>query len=95
MSLSIGTTASKESVVDGESDGSSHIVCSPSCRLSPRPTRVVLPTGRKPSLVKTGGSASKDAETYGSWYHRCLRLGRDAVASPISVQAQRVVKTRL
>ena len=28
------------------------------CRLPPRPTRFVLPTGRKPSLLEAGGSAS-------------------------------------
>ena len=62
VSLGIGTAGPRKSVSDSESDSRSHIVRSPSCRLPPRPTRVVLPTGRKPSLLEAGGSASKDAE---------------------------------
>ena len=36
--------------------------CLPPCRLPPRPTRVVLPTSRKPSLLEAGGSVLKDAD---------------------------------
>jgi hypothetical protein len=52
-----------KTALDSESDGNSHIACSSLCRLPPRPTRVVLLTGRKPSLLEAEGSASKDAET--------------------------------
>ncbi len=52
-----------KSVLDSESDSSNDVACFPPCRLPPRPTRVVLPTSRKPSLVEAGGSASKDAES--------------------------------
>ena len=62
VSLVTGTAAPEKSVSKNESDGRNRIVCSRLCRLPPRPTRVVLPTGRKPSLLEAGGSASKDAE---------------------------------
>ena len=63
VSLVFDSMAPEKSVSDSESHGRSHIVRSPSCRLPPRPTRFVLPTGRKPSLLEAGGSASKDAES--------------------------------
>ena len=57
VSLITGTAAPERSVSGSESDGRSHIVCSPSCRLPPRPTRFVLPTSRKPSLSSHGRCA--------------------------------------
>jgi hypothetical protein len=71
VSLDTDTAAPEESPSDSESDGSSHTVCSVSCRLPPRPTRVVLPTSQKPSLLEAGGSASKDAEFSKSHFDTC------------------------
>ena len=62
VSLDTGTAAPVKTVSDSESGGRSHSGCFPACRLPPRPTRFVLPTSRKPSLLEAGGSTSKDAE---------------------------------
>jgi hypothetical protein len=53
---------SSVSVSGGESVNTTLVARCPPCRLPPRPTRVALPTSRKPSLREAGGSASKDAE---------------------------------
>ena len=60
--VSLGWYTAAPVASDGESDSSNPAVCRPLCRLPPRPTRVVLPIRRKPSLLEAGGSASKDGE---------------------------------
>ncbi len=62
VSLTTDTVAPEKTPSDSESISDNTDVRFPPCRLPLRPTRFVLPTSRKPSLLEAGGSASENAE---------------------------------
>ncbi len=63
VSLTTDTVAPEKTPSDSESISDNTDVRFPPCRLPLRPTRFVLPTSRKPSLLGAGGSASENADS--------------------------------